>query len=111
MEQITYEDFNKLDMRMCTVLNAEEVEKSEKLIRFTLDDGSDIPRIILSGIKAWYPDVQALIGKTMLFVVNLEPRKMMGEESRGMLMAVDNKEGNPVFIVPENTVSAGVRAH
>ena len=111
MEHIPIDDFHKLDMRVGKVLKAELIEGSDKLIRFELDFGEEQPRQILSGIRAWYPEPQTLIGKMMLFVINLEPRTMRGLESHGMLMAVDGLDGTPVFMVPENNVAPGARIH
>lgn len=85
---LTIEEFSKLEARIGTVLSAEAVEGSEKLIRLMLDFGEEKPRQILSGIHKWY-EPETLVGKKLLFVVNLAPRKMMGLESQGMLMAVD----------------------
>ena len=105
---LTIEEFSKLEARIGVVISAEAVEGSEKLIRFMLDFGEGSPRQILSGIKKWY-EPETLIGKKMLFVINLAPRKMMGLESQGMLMAVDGVDGEPVFLVPERDVAPGSR--
>jgi methionyl-tRNA synthetase len=93
---ITYEDFQKLDMRLGKVLVAEAVPDSDKLIRFELDFGEDKPRQILSAIREWYTEPEQLMGKMMLFVVNLEPRMIRGLESQGMLMAVG--DDSPIFL-------------
>lgn len=106
MEYISYDDFKKVDARLGTVLSAEAVEGSEKLIKLTLDFGEETPRQILSGIRAWY-EPEALVGKQMLFVINLAPRAMMGLESQGMLMAVDGVDGAPVFLVAEKPAPIG----
>lgn len=114
---ITIDDFAKVEARIGKVLQAETVEGSDKLIRFELDFGEvdsmgiSQPRQILSGIKKWYPEPEKLIGKMMLFCTNLEPRKMMGQESHGMLMAVDGIDGQPVFLVPDGEVAVGARIH
>lgn len=107
-EYLTIDEFSKLEARIGVVLSAEAVEGSEKLIRFMLDFGEESPRQILSGIKKWY-EPETLVGKKMLFVVNLAPRAMMGLESQGMLMAVDGLDGEPVFLVPEKEVHPGSR--
>ena len=104
---ITYEDFQKLDMRLGKVLVAEAVPDSDKLIRFELDFGEDKPRQILSAIREWYTEPEQLIGKMMLFVVNLEPRVIRGLESQGMLMAVG--DDRPIFLVPEESVAPGAK--
>jgi len=108
MEQISIDDFKKVEARIGKVLAAEAVEGSEKLIKLSLDFGEETPRQILSGIKQWYAP-ETLVGKQLLFVVNLAPRTMMGLESNGMLMAVDGIDGAPVFLVPETVVSNGSR--
>lgn len=104
---ISYEDFTKLDARLGRVLVAEAVPDSDKLIRFELDFGEGSPRQILSAIREWYPDPAALVGKMMLFVINLAPRKIRGYESAGMLMAVG--EDKPIFLVPEEEVAPGAK--
>lgn len=109
---LTIDEFSKLEARIGVVISAEAVEGSEKLIRLMLDFGEEAPRQILSGIHAWY-EPETLVGKQLLFVVNLAPRKMMGLESQGMLMAVDGQDGAPVFLVPdtsfEKKVSPGAK--
>lgn len=92
---INYDDFAKLDLRVGTVINCEEKEGSEKLLRLTVDFGEEGKRNILSGIKQWYKP-SALIGKQFVFVFNLAPRKMMGEESQGMILAADGKKPLPL---------------
>jgi len=107
---ISYPDFAALDMRVGTIIKAEEVEKSEKLIKFSLDLGKEIgERIILSGIKKNF-DWQELIGTQVLVLVNLEPKVMMGLESQGMiLMAVERGEQAEKIslLVPQGKVSEG----
>lgn len=105
---LTIDEFAKLEARIGVVLSAEAVEGSDKLIRLMLDFGEENPRQILSGIHAWY-EPETLVGKKMLFVVNLAPRKMMGFESQGMLMAVDGVDGKPVFLIPEGEVAPGAK--
>lgn len=104
---IDIEDFKKVVAKIGKVLYAEAVPDSDKLIRFELDFGDEQPRQILSAIREWYPEPEALIGKQMLFVVNLAPRKIRGLESSGMLMAVDGLDGQPVFLVPDGEVHPG----
>ena len=104
---ISYDDFIKLDARLGRVLVAEAVPDSDKLIRFELDFVEGSPRQILSAIREWYPDPAALVGKMMLFVINLAPRKIRGYESAGMLMAVG--EDKPIFLVPEEAVAPGAK--
>lgn len=101
---ISFEDFKKCEIKMGTVLVAESVEGSEKLLRLEVDFG-EYKRQILSGIAKWYSP-EDLIGKQMPFIVNLEPRKMMGMESQGMLVATDNEDG-AVLLFPNKPVPAG----
>lgn len=86
-QYIEFPEFEKVQMRVCRVLDCQFVKKSEKLLRFTLDDGSGTPRTILSGIRKWYPDPQALVGKNVIAVINLKPRKMCNIESQGMILS------------------------
>lgn len=106
-EYISIEDFKKIKAKIGKVLAAEAVPDSDKLIRFELDFGEEQPRQILSAIREWYPEPEKLIGKMMLFVVNLAPRTIRGLESNGMLMAVDGLDGAPVFLVPDQSVLPG----
>lgn len=101
---ISLEDFKKCEMRIGTVLVAESVEDSEKLLRLEVDFGSE-KRQILSGIAKWYKP-EDLVGKQLPFIVNLEPRKMMGLESQGMLIAT-NDENGPVLLLPDKVVPVG----
>ena len=91
-DQVDFDTFSKSDFRAVKVLECEAVPKSKKLLKFTLDDGSDEKRTILSGIHAYYEPEQ-LIGKTCIAITNLPPRKMMGIDSCGMLLSAVHKEG------------------
>jgi methionyl-tRNA synthetase len=104
---ISIEDFKKVRAQIGKVLVAEAVPESDKLIRFELDFGEEKPRQILSAIREWYPEPEKLIGKKMLFVTNLAPRKIRGLDSNGMLMAVDGIDGHPVFLVPDDEINPG----
>ncbi len=90
---VSFEDFEKLDIRVGLVKACEKIKKSKKLLKFTLDDGSGKDRTILSGIAQWYEPEQ-LVGKRVLFIANFEPRKMMGEESHGMILSAVNFNGD-----------------
>ncbi len=90
--EVSFEDFEKLDIRVGHILNCEKVKKSKKLLKFTIDDGSGVERTICSGIAAYYEPEQ-LIGKDVLFVANFAPRKMMGIESQGMILSAVNFDG------------------
>lgn len=112
-EDVDFDTFSKSDFRVVKVKNCEEVLKSKKLLKFTLDDGSDSPRTILSGIKKYYTP-EELIGKNLVAIVNLPPRAMMGEESQGMLLsAVHNQNGEEVLNVVEvsNRIPAGAKLY
>ncbi len=88
----SFEDFEKLDIRVAHIKDCQKVKKSKKLLQFTIDDGSGTDRTILSGIAAYYEPEQ-LIGKDVLFVANFAPRKMMGIESQGMILSAVNFDG------------------
>ena len=103
---IQYDDFAKLDLRVGTVLDCVEKEGSEKLLRLTVDFGEEGTRNILSGIKQWFKP-EDLKGKQFFFVFNLAPRKMMGEESEGMILAADGKKPN--LIRPTTRATAGAQ--
>ncbi len=111
LPDVTIDEFAKCDMRVCKVLSCEAVKKSEKLLKFQLDDGSGTPRQILSGIHKFYePD--ELVGKTVVAILNLPPRKMMGQDSNGMLLSavreVDGKEELHLIIL-DDSVPAGAQ--
>ena len=92
-ETVPFEDLQKLDIRVGIVKACEKVKKSKKLLRFSLDDGSGTDRTILSGIAQWYEPEQ-MVGKRVLFIANLAPRKIMGQESHGMILSAVNYDGN-----------------
>ena len=91
-ENIDFETFEKMDIRVGHIKDCQKVKKSKKLLQFTIDDGSGVDRTILSGIAAYYEPEQ-LIGKDVLFVANFAPRKMMGIESQGMILSAVNFDG------------------
>ena len=92
-ENVAFDDFEKLDIRVGLVTACEKVKKSKKLLKFHIDDGTPEGRTILSGIAPYYPDPQQLVGRQVLFVANFAPRKMMGEESQGMILSAVNYDG------------------
>ena len=111
LPDVTIDEFAKCDMRVCKVLSCEAVKKSEKLLKFSLDDGSGTPRQILSGIHKFYEPEQ-LVGKTVVAILNLPSRKMMGQDSNGMLLsAVKTVDGKEVLnlIMLDDSVPAGAR--
>ena len=92
-EDVDFDTFCKSDFRVVKVKACEAVKKSKKLLKFTLDDGSGTDRQILSGIAMYYKP-EDLVGKTLVAIVNLPPRKMMGQESQGMLLSAVHKEND-----------------
>ncbi len=90
---VDFSDFEKLDIRVGHIKNCEKVKKANKLLKFTIDDGSGNDRTIVSGIAKFYAP-EELIGKDVLFIANLAPRKLMGIESQGMILSAENFDGN-----------------
>ena len=111
LPDVSIDEFAKCDMRVCKVLSCEAVKKSEKLLKFQLDDGSGTPRQILSGIHKFY-EPEDLVGKTVVAILNLPPRKMMGQMSNGMILSavreVDGKEELHLLML-DDSVPAGAQ--
>ena len=105
--EIAFDDFLKVDMTVVKVLSCENVKKSEKLLKFQLDDGTGKPRQILSGIAKYYK-AEELVGKTLVAVTNLAPRKMMGQESCGMLLSAE-KDDKLNLIMLDDAIPAGAK--
>ncbi|MFA5463352.1 MAG: methionine--tRNA ligase [Dysgonamonadaceae bacterium] len=105
-EEIAFDDFTKLDLRVATVLECERVPKTDKLLRFLLDDGIG-KRTILSGIAAYYPEPEKLVGKQVCFIANLAARKMRGILSEGMILSAENADGTLTLIEPSDKVLPG----
>jgi tRNA-binding protein len=106
---VSYDVFDKIDIRVGTIERVEDIKGADKLVRLIVDFG-DHKRTILAGIKQEREDPAEIEGKQALFVVNLEPRKMMGEVSEGMLFDIGYADGiTPVLVVPEKPVPAGTR--
>jgi len=107
---ITKSDLDRVDIRVGTIESVEDVSGSDRLVRLTVDFG-DHRRRILAGMKKERADPKEIEGKQALFVVNLEPKKMMGELSEGMLFDLGYEDGmTPVLAVPEKHVPNGTRA-
>ena len=107
---IGYEVFSQLDIRVGTIVRVEDIDGADTLVRLVVDFG-DHERNILAGIKQERPDPGELVGQQSLFVVNLAPRKMMGELSEGMLFDIGYADKlNPVLAVPERPIANGSRA-
>lgn len=102
-----------MDIRVGTIKEVESVPDTDKLLRCLVDfgeldeNGNKKLRQIISGIHEFYPDINVLINKQVLYIINLEPRIIKGYESNGMLMAVDGADGKPVFLIPEVSINAG----
>lgn len=102
---IVFDDFTKLDIRVGTVLECKKVPKTDKLLQFLLEDGMG-KRTIISGIAAYYKP-EELVGKQVCFIANLEPRKMKGVESQGMILSVENADGSLSLIQPSKEATPG----
>lgn len=111
LPDVTIDEFAKCDMRVCKILECEPVKKSKKLLRFTLNDGSGTPRQILSGIAMFYKP-EELVGKTVVAILNLPPRKMMGLDSCGMLISAvkeENGEEKLHLLMLDDSIPAGYK--
>lgn len=110
---ISIDDFSKIELKVGTILAAEDVQESEKLIKLKVDlgpapDGAGLDiRQILAGVKQWYK-AEEFVGKQVVIVANLEPRKMMGLESQGMMLAADSADG-PIFLTVSKKVPTGTK--
>lgn len=102
---VAFDDFSKLDLRVGKVLECVKVPKADKLLQFLIDDGMG-KRTIISGIAAWYKP-EELVGKQVCFIANLEPRKLKGIESQGMILSVEDGGGNLSLITPSKDVDPG----
>ena len=106
-ENVSFEDFQRMDIRVGTVLDCQKVPKADKLLQFRIADGME-ERTILSGIAAYYPNPEALIGTQVCFIANFEPRKLRGIMSEGMILSAEDADGRLVLIKPSATVTNGV---
>ncbi len=106
-ENVSFEDFQRMDIRVGTVLDCQKVPKADKLLQFRIADGME-ERTILSGIAAYYPNPEALIGTQVCFIANFEPRKLRGIMSEGMILSAEDADGRLVLIQPSATVTNGV---
>ena len=112
-EMVDFDTFSKSDFRAVKIEACEAVPKSKKLLKFTLNDGTQRPRTILSGIHEYY-EPEELVGKTAIAIVNLPPRKMMGIDSEGMLISAvhqeDGREGLNLLLV-DDRIPAGAKLY
>lgn len=110
-ERISIDEFSKIEVKIGTVSSAERVPETDKLLRLMVDfDEESGPRQIISGIAAYVPEPESLVGRQLAFVTNLEPRMIRGLESNGMLFAVGNDE-TFAFLTPDRAVPLGTSAH
>jgi methionyl-tRNA synthetase len=93
-DEISFDDFDKVEVRVAEILAVEKVKGSSKLLQFTLDAGDEGTRTILSGMAKFHPEYEKLVGKKVMAVVNLKPRKMMGIASEGMLLSTEDSQGH-----------------
>lgn len=118
---ITYDDFKKVEIRVGKILSAEKIPETDKLLKLSVDfaemsapdaEGKTIsqPRQIVSGISAYFPDPAVLVGKKCMFVTNLEPRKIRGFDSNGMLFAVSTESGAFSLLEPGSDIPEGTLA-
>ena len=113
---ISYEEFKKVEIRAGKILLAEKVPNTDKLLRLSVDfaekdeNWNTKPRQVISGISAFFPEPQVLVGKTCMFVTNLEPRVICGLESNGMLFAVSTPEGGFSLLEPNDLIPPGTKA-
>jgi tRNA-binding EMAP/Myf-like protein len=127
---ITYEEFKKVEVRAGKILSAEKIPDTDKLLKLSVDFGEKMPvaapigeagsvgpeelvskpRQIVSGISMHFPDPAVLVGKTCMFVTNLEPRVIKGHESNGMIFAVSSPDGGFSLLEPNGTIPPGAQA-
>lgn len=103
---ISFEDFQKLDLRVAKITETEKVEGADKLLKLQIDMGGKQKQIV-AGIAEYY-NAEELVGREIVVVVNLEPRTLKGVESQGMLLAAD-EDGKPVLLMPDKEVPPGTK--
>jgi len=107
---ISYDDFKKVEIRAGKILSAEKIPETDKLIKLSVDFAEGTPRQIISGISMYFPDPATLVGRTCMFVTNLEPRMIKGFESNGMIFAISDDKGNFSLLEPNNSITPGTLA-
>lgn len=108
--KITYEDFQKVEIKAGVILSAEKIPDTDKLLKLSVDFAEPAPRQIVSGIALYFVDPQVLVGKKCMFVTNLAPRTIKGFESNGMLFALSTPEGAFSLLEPGALIPVGTRA-
>lgn len=113
---ISYDQFTDVEMRIGEILSVEVVEGADKLLKLTVDigegtdaDGAPVRRQIISGVREFFADPQALVGTKCPFVTNLEPRTIRGFESQGMILAAKSEEGTFALLLPSQDLPVGTR--
>ncbi len=104
---IPYDDFAKLEIKIGKIVDAEEIPKSKKLLKLKVDIGEDEPRQLVAGIKQQYTPAE-LVGRLVVVLANLQPAKLMGVESKGMILAAD-LNGKAILLQPDSEVPPGTR--
>jgi methionine--tRNA ligase beta chain len=107
---ISYDEFKKVEIRAGKILSAEKIPDTDKLLKLSVDFAEASPRQIVSGIFMYFPDPAVLVGKTCMFVTNLEPRMIKGYESNGMLFAISTSEGGFSLLEPNDSIPPGTLA-
>ena len=111
MDEITIDDFSKIEIKVGKVIEATLVPESSKLIKLRVSFGESGERTVFAGIKTWYQP-EDLVGKNFVFVYNLKPKPMMGELSQGMMMAAEDEgEKECVLLIPDKDIPEGTRVH
>jgi methionyl-tRNA synthetase len=104
-DPITFDDFTKIDIRTATILEAEKIPKTNKLLKLKIDTGLDV-RTIVSGIAEYY-DPGKIVGRQISIIANLEPRMIKGIESKGMILMAEDQDGKLVMVAPSDKVING----
>jgi len=108
--KISYDDFQKVEIKVGQILTVEKIPETNKLLKLMVEFGEEKPRQIVSGIALYFPDPDVLIGKKCLFVTNLEPRVIRGEESNGMILARSTEDGKFSLLEPNSVIPIGTKA-
>ena len=106
-QTISFEDFKKLNIKIGKIVSAEKIPETDKLLLLSVDCGEESPRQIVSGISEYFPNESDLIGRKCPFILNLEPRKIRGHESNGMILAVATDDGKFSLLEPNEEIIEG----
>ena len=107
-KEVRFDAFEKIELKVAEVQDVNKVQGADKLLQFRLNAGDDGDRQILSGIAQWYPDFKKLVGKKVIIVSNLKPRKMRGQVSQGMLLSVEHPDGNVELVTVDSHFENGI---